>query len=316
MTYQSEVLADSPLVYWRLGETSGTTATDASGNGMHGTYANSPTLGVTSLLVSDASNKAATFTSTAVVSVADTTNLTAFTVECWYKGTGTPNVHLADRALTTGGTGASLFTLTSPGTGDAWGVVNTLTGSATVQTGTTVNDGSAHHIVLTFVAGAGSNNVKIYLDGVLKQSGTAGGTMDTADMPFRAGNNWGGFRPCTGVLDEVAYYTTALSAARILAHFNAGASVPTQTITPAHIASTSVVFAPTIAPGEVAITPAHIASTSQVFAPTITGGNSLGRDITVTATIDRAEWSARIDDEPWATAEIDRADWTTRIEAT
>ena len=31
-SYSQEVLADSPLAYWRLGEASGTTAADASGN--------------------------------------------------------------------------------------------------------------------------------------------------------------------------------------------------------------------------------------------------------------------------------------------
>ena len=31
--YASTVLADGPVAYWRFGDTSGTTATDASGNG-------------------------------------------------------------------------------------------------------------------------------------------------------------------------------------------------------------------------------------------------------------------------------------------
>lgn len=34
------ILADSPVAYWPLNETSGTTATDLSGNGKHGTYSN------------------------------------------------------------------------------------------------------------------------------------------------------------------------------------------------------------------------------------------------------------------------------------
>lgn len=52
--YSAEVLADSPLVYWRLGESSGTTATDASGNGRSGTYTTPLTLSAASLLGSDA----------------------------------------------------------------------------------------------------------------------------------------------------------------------------------------------------------------------------------------------------------------------
>lgn len=42
-----------PVGYWRLGELSGTTAADASGNGRTGTY-NGPTLGVTGLATGDA----------------------------------------------------------------------------------------------------------------------------------------------------------------------------------------------------------------------------------------------------------------------
>lgn len=53
MSYLSEVLADSPLGYWRLDETSGTTLADSSGNSETGSYINSPTLGQPSLLLTD-----------------------------------------------------------------------------------------------------------------------------------------------------------------------------------------------------------------------------------------------------------------------
>src|SRR5262249_20602336 len=69
--YQTEVLADTPLAYWRLGDTSGTTATDASGNGRHGTYQNSPTLNQTGALVGDANGSVLLNGSTQYVSVAD-----------------------------------------------------------------------------------------------------------------------------------------------------------------------------------------------------------------------------------------------------
>src|SRR4051812_1108598 len=38
-TYEETVGADAPTAYWRFGETSGTTAADASGNGRAATYA-------------------------------------------------------------------------------------------------------------------------------------------------------------------------------------------------------------------------------------------------------------------------------------
>ncbi len=53
MAYADVVLADSPLAYYRLGESSGTTMTDSSGNGRHGTYVGSPTLGAAGLVPGD-----------------------------------------------------------------------------------------------------------------------------------------------------------------------------------------------------------------------------------------------------------------------
>ena len=44
-SYEATVLADGPSGYWRLGETSGTTAAAVTG-GVNGTYTNGPVLGV------------------------------------------------------------------------------------------------------------------------------------------------------------------------------------------------------------------------------------------------------------------------------
>ena len=43
---QNVIALDSPSAYYRLGESSGTTAVDASGNGLSATYVAGPTLGV------------------------------------------------------------------------------------------------------------------------------------------------------------------------------------------------------------------------------------------------------------------------------
>ena len=52
--YRAAVLADSPLAYWRLGETSGTVAHDETGNGHDGTYVGGVTLGQPGALTGDA----------------------------------------------------------------------------------------------------------------------------------------------------------------------------------------------------------------------------------------------------------------------
>jgi hypothetical protein len=52
-TYSSVVLAKGPVGYWRLGEASGPTAADASGNGYDGTYFGTPTFGQLGAIAND-----------------------------------------------------------------------------------------------------------------------------------------------------------------------------------------------------------------------------------------------------------------------
>jgi hypothetical protein len=46
-------VADNPAIYWRLGESSGVTAMDSSGNGRNGKYAGSPVLGAKGAIKGD-----------------------------------------------------------------------------------------------------------------------------------------------------------------------------------------------------------------------------------------------------------------------
>ena len=52
-SYAAAILADAPAGYWRMGETSGTTMTDATTNGNDGTYAGGVKLGQPGALTSD-----------------------------------------------------------------------------------------------------------------------------------------------------------------------------------------------------------------------------------------------------------------------
>lgn len=63
------VLALSPEGYWRLGETSGTTAADTSGHSRDGTYSGTYTLGSASLVPSDTSDKALSLAGSGYVSI-------------------------------------------------------------------------------------------------------------------------------------------------------------------------------------------------------------------------------------------------------
>ena len=83
----------------------------------------------------------------------------------------------------------------------------------------TVVAGQAYHVVGTF----DGTTRRLYVNGTQVASATlAGGATKTINMLIMG--SWSGFNEyLRGTLDEVAVYGTALSAARVLAHRNAGA---------------------------------------------------------------------------------------------
>jgi hypothetical protein len=226
VTYAAEVLADSPTWFAELDDTSGTTATDSSGNGQNGTYFNSPTLSATPLITVGhavtfpGSNQSAGFTPSPSTFF-DCTG--SFTIEFWVKtsqaanqdpylvnGMDTnSNVFMRVRLDNT--TGAVLFEIQDSGASG-----HNCTGA------TPINDGVARHVVCTFNGTA----AKIYLNGV--QDGVLNATFTPAihspTMHIAQRRNAGtSSNFLNGTLDEVAYYkSTALSQARITAHYNAG----------------------------------------------------------------------------------------------
>jgi hypothetical protein len=210
------------MVYLRLGEASGTTASDASGNGLDGTYNGSPTLGVTGALAGD-SNTSVTLNGTSqsvtVPYNAAMTTSTALSIEAWIKTTASGYTNVLDRDVL--GDRVWQFRLNSGKlefvkVGGTGGIV---TASATTPL---VNDGSWHHVAATY----DGSNIRLYVDGALVKTQAASGNLGTATPRFAVGvNNSGsggsaaGWFP--GSVDEAAYYTTVLSDARISAHYTA-----------------------------------------------------------------------------------------------
>ena len=222
MTYSSEVLADSPYLYWRLGEPSGTSAADASGNGRAGTYSGSPTMGVAGLLTGDSDTAVQFDASNDLVTWADSSNLTSFTFEGWYKGTDSGGTIAGrwDVAY-----GIAYLQLNG---GKFQFVVSNAAGSlfASPTSVANGNDNVRHHVVGTY----DGTTTRLYVDGIQvgTPSTTVSGAMRTEDVAFVVGG-----RKVTaelaGVIDEIAYYTTALSSARVMAHWLAGAPPTTGT---------------------------------------------------------------------------------------
>lgn len=225
MTYLSEVLADSPYFYWRLGESSGTSATDTSGNARAGTYAGGVTLGAASLLTSDPSNTAASFDGVNdYINSTVNNDPTSFTAECWFKSsTPTPGgAYLLHRWSTLSSLRAWYLAISGSGF-PVIGVKNAANADDSAQSSAAnLNNGVAHHIVGTY----DGTTIRLYVDGTQVATKALAGPIKTTGMPFQAAAQDGTSSQYQGVLDEVAYYTTALSAGRILAHYNAGVSAP------------------------------------------------------------------------------------------
>ena len=221
--YSATVLADSPAAYWRLGEASGTTAADASGNGRAGSYLNTPTLGQPGALSGDA-NTAVAFNGTneyVQVPYAGPLNPATFTVEAW--------------AFVTGGQGTfrSLVTSRDYAAGNSRGYVLyagndnnwqfwTGNGSWEVLDGPAVTLNQWTHLVASYDGAS----MRLYVNGALASSQGAG-YLQNAVRPLRvaSGNTDGAanfFLP--GRVDEVAVYAGALSAARVSAHYAAASS--------------------------------------------------------------------------------------------
>jgi hypothetical protein len=86
-TYAETLLAMTPLVYWRLGESAGPTAVDASGNAYHGTYT-SGTHGATGLLAGDAGTAWTGNGSTSKIEGPTIPACAAWTICFWAKSNG------------------------------------------------------------------------------------------------------------------------------------------------------------------------------------------------------------------------------------
>lgn len=223
--YVTAVQADAPLAWYRLGELSGITAADSSGNGHDATYTPNSlgawtggTLGATGA-VGDG-NKAATFNSTTGYGqIGDVVSLRLFTqitLEAWVKTTysGTGNQPILTRWKTTG-VGYSWWL------GKLGSNLEFHSSGASVSVSMSlINDGNWHHVAA--VAESGGNLI-LYVDGSSVGTPVSWGSTQTGVADWRVGGNadaagelW------NGSLDEVAIYGTALSAARVTAHHSAG----------------------------------------------------------------------------------------------
>lgn len=223
--YRETILNNIPVGYWRLNESSGTSAADSSGNSYTGTYQNTPSLSQTGALAGDsdtsvsfssASSERITFGS--FPTLVPTGTGKTYTLEAWVKPASIPS----DRGIvgyggyTTGTTNA--LKLTTSGIMHYWvgGAGYDLTASIAISD---LTDGEFHHVVATY----DGVSRKIFLDGKVVASDIPTVSPNFTATAFTIGTT-NSTEYFEGSLDEVVVYDYALPSSEVLNHYNIGIS--------------------------------------------------------------------------------------------
>jgi hypothetical protein len=216
--YATAVLADAPLAYWRLDETSGVVCHDATGHGNNATYLGNVSLGVTGALASDPDTAAQFDGTSAQIDVGDKFDFAGsvpMSVELWAR----PDVidgtyrHLETKMLYTDAgqpdDGMYFYVHNGPSTlaFERWANNYTDNGFGT----TIVTTGAWWHVVGTF----DGSTMTLYVNGAKV------GSAPTAIVVVANGVHLLWAQAFQGALDELAIYDHALSAARVQAHYQA-----------------------------------------------------------------------------------------------
>ena len=215
--YSSVILGDSPLGYWHLDETSGTSFSDSSGNGKtFNEQGTGMTLGVTGAINSSPSSTAVDMNATDCIKATQSQLGNTFTIEFWvmiHSTSGTGYVYSqsgtgSNPAVKVNAAGAGLISL-HPGS----------SGASIAQTTNALSTNVWHYVVITH----DSSHSHIYVDGTEDTNEVGSNTWGTAG----GGNTFWGCNPngssayINGALDEVTYYTSALTSTQVTNHYDA-----------------------------------------------------------------------------------------------
>lgn len=243
--YVSEIQADSPLAFYRFGETVTAPTYDLAdnlgslGSVGDGRYSGTFTRPVAGAITGDSTTSFANPTlgtgyfgsvnvpnNAALNATTDAAN--SFTVEFWAKPTNNTAALLSpvnSMSFTTGRAGYLFYQNAA-----TWQfrIGNTTSTTATFLDGGTVTANEWQHVtgVYTGVEGGTGGTMTLYVNGVEVSTATAGFYEPNTNAPFCIGSTSAPNRTFDGAVDEVAYYSKVLSPTQILAHFNARTGNP------------------------------------------------------------------------------------------
>ncbi|WP_243076170.1 PKD domain-containing protein [Microbacterium sp. SS28] len=221
--YGQAVYALEPALYWRLNESTGTTAADASGSNQKGTYFGAVNQGANGALAG-VTDKAATFNGGQVISQGSFTNPRSYSLEAWFKTNTTTGGKIIGFGNSPDGnsSGYDRHIYMTPDGQLIYGVWVGFTD--TLQTPGSYNDGQWHHVVAT----QGAQGMRLYVDGVLRGSNDHTDAQDYTGYWHVGGDvTWGpGDWEFDGTIDEVAVYMNPMSATDVSSHYTLGSNAP------------------------------------------------------------------------------------------
>jgi hypothetical protein len=224
--YAATILADSPAAYWRLGEASGTSASDATSNGNTGTYYGTRTQNQPGGVFGDPDPAVSFDGSTAYVIAPSTPAVTSNTVtlELWLKKLNQTayGTYISKNFAPGGGAGTGWFELLNNNTtGQLQFRATGDTADVSLNSASTLAVNTWYDVVATYDGAT----AKLYLNGTLDSSLALTATPAQTSDPLYIGRRSDSYYT-NAVIDEVAVYGSALSAAQVARHWQAGGYVP------------------------------------------------------------------------------------------
>lgn len=213
-------MADGPAGYWRLGETSGFSAADATKTS-NGTYSGGVMLGRVGALTADPDTAVLLDGINDTVSVPNTSTQSsgaALSLESWIHPTalpsGTASIIRKDfqYLVRLTSTGSIIFRLWKAG---AEREFSTPAGAISAD--------RWHHVVTTYDGAT----LTIYVNGRARASLALTGPVDVSQKPLYFGSAYNAYDWFGGKLDELAVYTKALTAARVQEHYQRAGVIDT-----------------------------------------------------------------------------------------
>jgi hypothetical protein len=214
--YSRTILSHSPAGYWRLGESSGSTAGDSSGNARSGSYVGGMTLGVVGAIAADNNSAIILDGSSGYVSIPHNSAFNAGTFSVGFIIRFNPAASFLRLIGKWDGSNA-WFIQTESTTG--WGFYVQTAGGRDNITSLTSYDAATHQVLATY----DGTTIAFYIDSVLIASKAHAnpGPCTTNTHAILVGVTEGITAFSAAYVDEVFFCPTVLTAADALAIYNA-----------------------------------------------------------------------------------------------